>query len=121
MQIKGKWLWISQRLTAVILFVQALTVLAIWISASDFNRQDLIAHLQSTGGFVLHLSALIALVVHAAIGVWNINTDYLTAARLGAWAPAIRWSAHLAAGLLLLAILFFGIQILTIASTQTTP
>lgn len=68
--------WVTQRVTAVILFFYLL-----WLAMySAFNTLDYAAWTQLFSLFsvkVASLFALVSLLIHAWIGMWTVATDYI--------------------------------------------
>ena len=55
---------------------------------------------------------LVALAVHAWVGMWTISTDYLTPMAMGKAATIVRFLFQVACGLLMFVLFVWGVQIL---------
>ena len=60
----------------------------------------------------LAISALVALGVHAWVGMWTISTDYLTPMALGKWATVVRFLFQGTCGVAMFTFFVWGVQIL---------
>lgn len=90
MQIKGKWLWISQRVTAGLLLVDAVLNAVWWGLHPDLTHRGIQAYLSVPWLAVLNILLVIGLVLHSAVGLWAIRTDYLLPAHMGRMALPLR-------------------------------
>ncbi len=108
----GLFDWVTQRLSAIILAAYTVFILY-WLSQhspSDYEQWR--ALFDGTAMRIFSLLALLALIVHAWIGIWTIATDYLTSLTFGKAATAVRLTFLCACALLVFVYLVWGIQIL---------
>ena len=61
---------------------------------------------------IFSLLALVALGVHAWVGMWTISTDYLTPMALGKWATIVRFLFQATCGIAMFTFFVWGVQIL---------
>lgn len=104
--------WIWQRGSALVLLVYVLFLVGrLLLNPIDDHAewQALFAH---NGMRVFTLLALLAVAVHAWVGMWTVGTDYLTARMMGRGATVIRFFYELFCVSLLFAYVAWGIQIL---------
>ena len=104
--------WLVQRISAVILAVYFIGLLAYLVINSDLDYAQWQALFSSTWMRIASLLALISLCAHAWIGMWTVSTDYLTTAMIGKNANVIRFLFQAACILLIFIYLIWGIQIL---------
>jgi succinate dehydrogenase / fumarate reductase, membrane anchor subunit len=104
--------WLVQRISAVILAVYFIGLLAYLVMNSDLDYAQWQALFSSTWMRIASLLALISLCAHAWIGMWTVSTDYLTTAMIGKNANVIRFLFQAACILLIFIYLIWGIQIL---------
>lgn len=69
--------WILQRVTAVILGLYSFGLLIFWISMSWCANLSWQILFNNTSMRLVTIIALIALIIHAWIGMWIIITDYI--------------------------------------------
>jgi len=76
--------WLIQRISAVVIGLYVIFLLGFLLLHSDLQYQQWFGLLSSPWMRIASLIVLLALVVHAWIGIWTIITDYLnnTALRL---------------------------------------
>lgn len=76
--------WLIQRVTAIYLLIYSIYFGAMWICKSPFDYAKWHALFHGPLFQVATAVALIAIVLHAWIGVWTVTTDYIkhTALRL---------------------------------------
>jgi len=80
------WLW--QRVSAVIIGFYTLYVLQFWWLSSTHSYESWLSFFTSSFGKIFTLTTIVAIAVHAWIGMWTITTDYIKCL-------AIRLSAQL--------------------------
>jgi succinate dehydrogenase / fumarate reductase membrane anchor subunit len=72
----GLQAWLIQRVTAVIVGLYLFALIGFWLfNDVDFNSWQ--NFIQSAVGRPCALLALLAMLIHAWIGVWTVSTDYL--------------------------------------------
>lgn len=96
--------WILQRLSALILAVYVFIVLGYFICKSPMTYDLWVHFFNCSVVRVSSLLFLLALVIHAWIGVWTITTDYLKCA-------CIRVPVQLAFVIMLVTCLIWGVDI----------
>lgn len=111
--LKGKWLWIAQRVTAVVLLVDAVISIFWWVLHPSFGYLELRYFLTSIWGALGGSAVMIALAVHGGIGMWAVGTDYITPAQMGPVARLLLPLYNLLLCVLLpLVIIIYGLGIL---------
>ena len=112
MQIKGKWLWIAQRITAAVLLLDAAANIFWWADNSNFSRQDLLDFVQTPWIAMLKMLMIVMLVVHAGLGLWAVGTDYIRPAQFGRAAFALRTLYEVGCLALLALVLWYSFVVL---------
>jgi len=69
--------WIIQRVTAVILAVFAIYVMYFFVSQHGLNHQQLVDFFKQPFTRWLSITSVIAICLHAWIGLWIVSTDYI--------------------------------------------
>lgn len=69
--------WIWQRVSAVIICLYAIPLLSYWLLNPDAGYKNWYAYLMHPLNRVLGLLCVLAVIVHAAIGLWVVVTDYV--------------------------------------------
>ncbi|ACO79146.1 succinate dehydrogenase cytochrome b556 small membrane subunit [Azotobacter vinelandii CA] len=108
----GLYDWMAQRVSAVILAAYTLFLLGYLFFSSDLSYAEWHGLFSSTGMRIFSLLALVALSVHAWVGMWTISTDYLTPMALGKLATVVRFLFQAACGIAMFAFFVWGVQIL---------
>ncbi|GAB3473465.1 succinate dehydrogenase, hydrophobic membrane anchor protein [Azotobacter salinestris] len=108
----GLYDWMAQRVSAVILAAYTLFLLGYLFFSSDLTYGEWHGLFSSTGMRIFSLLALVALSVHAWVGMWTISTDYLTPMALGKLATVVRFLFQAACGIAMFAFFVWGVQIL---------
>ena len=103
--------WLIQRVSARVLVCYFGYLGVFLASHGDLQYQQWVALFQCTGMRVFSAMALLSLVAHSWIGLWNISTDYFTERLMGPRGHAVRWLVQAAGGLLLFTYLVWGIQV----------
>jgi succinate dehydrogenase / fumarate reductase, membrane anchor subunit len=104
--------WLIQRVTAVILAVYTVVLLAWVLMQGEVTYAAWRALFSSTWMQVFTLVALIATCAHGWIGVWTVGSDYLRVRTLGASGDTLRFVYQIGCSLVLLVYLVWGIKIL---------
>jgi succinate dehydrogenase / fumarate reductase, membrane anchor subunit len=104
--------WLVQRISAVILGIYLIGMLAYLLINRDLDFAQWQTLFQATWMRIATLLALLALCAHAWIGMWTVATDYLTPHMLGPKANTLRFLFLAACVLLIFIYLVWGIQIL---------
>lgn len=97
------WLW--QRLTAVLMLAYALTLVIFFVKHPEFNYATWHSFFSEVWVRTLSLITLLAILIHAWIGIWTVGTDYIKCAYA-------RFTWHLVFGLAFMVYLLWGLQIL---------
>ena len=97
--------WLVQRVSAVILAVYSIFMVAYLLlnPAIDFAQWQ--ALFDNTGMRIFSLMALLSLGAHCWIGLWSISTDYLKHF-------ALRFAFQMVVGLLMFIYTVWGVQLL---------
>lgn len=108
----GLYDWMAQRVSAVVLAVYFLFLIGYLVLNPGLEFGQWQALFQNSWMRIFSLLALVALAVHAWVGMWTISTDYLTNMALGKWATAVRFIFQAACGIAMFAFFVWGVQIL---------
>ncbi len=108
----GLYDWMAQRVSAVVLAAYTLFLLGFVVINPDLGYAQWHALFSNGAMRIFSLLALVALGVHAWVGMWTISTDYLTPMALGKWATAVRFLFQAACGIAMFAFFVWGVQIL---------
>lgn len=104
--------WLLQRVSAVILGVYCIALLAYLLMNPSLDYEQWQALFASTWMRIASLLALLSICAHAWVGMWTVATDYLTPLSLGRAATAVRLVFEVACIILIFIYLVWGIQIL---------
>ena len=107
----GLYDWMAQRVSAVVLAAYFLFLLGYLIANRDWSTQW---HALFSANWmrIFSLLALVALSVHAWVGMWTISTDYLTNMAIGKWATGVRFLFQAVCGIAMFTFFVWGVQIL---------
>ena len=83
--------WLLQRLSAVVLLVYLVVIVANTLCVESLSYQQWSALFDKTWVKGLTVAAGLALLAHAWIGLWVVSTDYLTTRHAGRLANVWRW------------------------------
>lgn len=108
----GLFDWMAQRVSAVVLAVYFLFLIGYLVVNPGLQFDQWQALFQSGWMRIFSLLALVALAVHAWVGMWTISTDYLTNMAIGKSATAVRFIFQAACGIAMFAFFVWGVQIL---------
>lgn len=97
--------WLIQRVSAIILAAYVIFLISFLLSTSNLSFEQWHGLFQHTGMRVFSFMALLALVLHAWIGMWTVFTDYING-------TALRLVLEVATFLALLGFLLWGLIIL---------
>lgn len=97
--------WLIQRVSAVIMALYTVTIVACWFVIKDGDIQGWKTLFSTIYMRTFTLLALLALVAHAWIGFWTVSTDYIK----DMW---MRLTAQVIIYIVLFLYLVWGIQIL---------
>lgn len=108
----GLYDWMAQRVSAVLLAAYTLFLLGYFLFNPDLTYEQWNALFSQNWMRIFSLLTLVALSVHAWVGMWTISTDYLTPMSLGKSATVVRFLFQVACGLLMFVLFVWGVQIL---------
>ena len=108
----GLYDWMAQRVSAVVLAAYTLFLLGYVICNPGMGYAEWHGLFSHTAMRIFSLLALVALSVHAWVGMWTISTDYLTPMALGKWATVVRFLFQAVCGIAMFAYFVWGVQIL---------
>ena len=104
--------YIVQRLSAVILASYAVFMVLYLALSGDITYQSWSGLFNHLWMRVFTLLALISVAAHAWIGIWAVLTDYVTERMLGSKALPLRLAALAAYAVVVVAYLFWGVELL---------
>lgn len=87
----GLYDWMAQRVSAVVLAAYFLFLLGYLIANPGLEYAQWHELFSANWMRIFSLLALVALSVHAWVGMWTISTDYLTNMAIGKWATGVRF------------------------------
>lgn len=105
----GLYDWLFQRVSAIVLLAYALCVF--FVAMGDPGYEEWSALYSQTWMRVFSLLALLALAMHAWVGLWAVFTDYLTERLMGRLGNVLRFIAQAASGIIMFTYVVWGIQI----------
>ncbi|MBD2836573.1 MULTISPECIES: succinate dehydrogenase, hydrophobic membrane anchor protein [Pseudomonas] len=108
----GLYDWMAQRVSAVVLAAYFLFLLGYLLFNPGLTYADWHGLFSHTAMRIFSLLALVALSVHAWVGMWTISTDYLTPMALGKAATVVRFLFQAVCGMAMFAFFVWGVQIL---------
>lgn len=108
----GLYDWMAQRVSAVVLAVYTLFLLGYLIANPDLTFEQWHGLFSQNWMRIFSLLTLVALSVHAWVGMWTISTDYLTPMALGKSATIVRFLFQTVCGLAMFVLFVWGVQIL---------
>jgi len=102
----------AQRVSAVVLAAYFIFLLGYLLFHPNLVYADWHGLFSHNWMRIFSLLALVALGVHAWVGMWTISTDYLTAMAIGKWATGVRFLFQAVCGIAMFAYFVWGVQIL---------
>ena len=108
----GLYDWMAQRVSAVVLAAYTLFLLGYVICNPGMGYAEWHGLFSHTAMRIFSLLALVALSVHAWVGMWTISTDYLTPMALGKSATVVRFLFQAVCGIAMFAMFVWGVQML---------
>ncbi|WP_150304282.1 succinate dehydrogenase, hydrophobic membrane anchor protein [Pseudomonas saliphila] len=108
----GLYDWMAQRVSAVVLAVYTLFLLGYLIANPGLSYEQWHGLFSQNWMRIFSLLTLVALSVHAWVGMWTISTDYLTSMALGKSATVVRFLFQTVCGLAMFVLFVWGVQIL---------
>ncbi len=108
----GLYDWMAQRVSAVLLAVYTLFLLGYLLMNPDLTYEQWVGLFSQNWMRIFSMLTLVALSVHAWVGMWTISTDYLTPMAMGKSATILRFLFQAACGLAMFVFFVWGVQIL---------
>ncbi|SDI74571.1 succinate dehydrogenase subunit D [Pseudomonas delhiensis] len=108
----GLYDWMAQRVSAVVLAAYVLFLLGYLIAHPNISYEEWHGLFSHSLMKIFSLLTLVALSVHAWVGMWTITTDYLTQMALGKPATIVRFLVQAVCGMAMFAFFVWGVQIL---------
>ena len=96
--------WIMQRISAVVLAVYAVVMVAFFLFNGSVGDEQWVMFIMSMPMRLLSLLAIVALAVHAWVGMWTVFTDYIKS-------TGLRIVLQAAMIIAILVYLFWGVMI----------
>ena len=85
----GRWDFLLQRISAVVLGLYAVCIVG-FFAVAPVDHARLVEFFSGTPMLIFSLLAVLALVAHAWIGMWTVGTDYVNEHYFGRWHAAYR-------------------------------
>ena len=108
----GLYDWMAQRVSAVVLAAYFVFLIGYMVANPGLGYAEWHGLFSHNAMRIFSLLALVALIVHAWVGMWTITTDYLTPMAIGRWATGVRFLVQAACGVLQFVVFVWGVQIL---------
>ena len=108
----GLYDWMAQRVSAVVLAAYFLFLIGYLIANPGLEFSQWRGLFSSNWMRIFSLLALVALSVHAWVGMWTISTDYLTNMAIGKLATGVRFLFQAVCGIAMFTFFVWGVQIL---------
>jgi len=108
----GLYDWMAQRVSAVVLAAYFLFLIGYLLVNPDLQYAQWHALFSANWMRIFSLLALVALSVHAWVGMWTISTDYLTNMAIGKPATVVRFLFQAVCGIAMFTFFVWGVQIL---------
>ncbi|WP_327192753.1 MULTISPECIES: succinate dehydrogenase, hydrophobic membrane anchor protein [unclassified Psychrobacter] len=103
--------WIVQRISAVVLAVYSVVLLAFFLIHGNVTFIEWSSFMTSLPMRLLSLVTIIALAGHAWVGMWTVFTDYITTSKIGPKAAGLRLVLQAFMIIAILVFLIWGIMI----------
>lgn len=108
----GLYDWLIQRVGAVVLTVYTIFIVAYLALNPEMDYAQWSALYNQLWMRIFSLLALISFITHAWIGLWSVLTDYITNRLMGPKATVLRLIAQTILGVVAVAYLVWGVEIL---------
>ncbi|WP_313463874.1 succinate dehydrogenase, hydrophobic membrane anchor protein [Stutzerimonas nitrititolerans] len=108
----GLYDWMAQRVSAVVLAAYFLFLIGYLVVNPGLEYAQWHQLYSATWMRIFSLLALVALSVHAWVGMWTISTDYLTNMAISKWATGVRFIFQAVCGIAMFTMFVWGVQIL---------
>ncbi len=103
--------WYIQRVSAVILAVYTVVIFGWLLLNGGFGYEQWSSFMMTLPMKILSLLAILSLVAHAWIGMWQVFTDYVTTRQMGPSASGLRLVLTSAVIIAVFVYAIWGIQI----------
>jgi succinate dehydrogenase / fumarate reductase membrane anchor subunit len=107
----GLYDWMAQRVSAVVLAAYVVFLLGFIVCNPGLGYAEWKGLFSNNLMRIFSLLTLLALSVHAWVGMWTISTDYLTQMALGKWSTVVRFLFQAVCGVVMFAFFVWGVQI----------
>lgn len=104
--------WLVQRVSAIILAVYVLVLLAIFMMNPELEYEEWRRLFETTWMRLFTLLAILATCAHGWVGMWTVGTDYLRERALGPVAAGLRMVFQVGSALVVIVYLLWGAMIL---------
>lgn len=108
----GLYDWMAQRVSAVVLAAYFLFLIGYLVVNPGLTYAQWHELFSANWMRIFSLLALVALSVHAWVGMWTISTDYLTNMAIGKSATVVRFLFQAVCGIAMFTFFVWGVQIL---------
>lgn len=108
----GVFDWVVQRVTAVVLAAYTVFIVAFILSTAEMTYDTWSGLFDQLWMRIFSLLALLSVAAHGWIGFWSVLTDYVTERLMGRKALTLRALALSLYGLVTIAYLVWGVEIL---------
>ncbi|UCJ15613.1 succinate dehydrogenase, hydrophobic membrane anchor protein [Pseudomonas sp. MM211] len=108
----GLYDWMAQRVSAVVLAAYVLFLLGYILLNPGMGYAEWHGLFSNSAMRIFSMLTLVALGIHAWVGMWTISTDYLTQTALGKWATVVRFLFQATCGIAMFVFFVWGVQIL---------
>ena len=103
--------WLIQRLSAVVIGVYAIALIAYLIANPGLDYEGWKACMTSVPVQIANTLVILSVVGHAWVGLWTVTTDYLTRTQFGNAATGLRLGVQALLVLAILVLLLWGLLI----------
>lgn len=107
----GLYDWLFQRVSAVVLLAYLIFITAYLLCQPELGYAQWSALFEQTWMRAFSSLAVLAVVLHAWVGLWAVSTDYMTTRMMGSKGTAVRLLFQAAYSLVLFYYLVWGLQI----------
>lgn len=108
----GVYDWLIQRLSAVVLTLYTFFIVGFILANPELEYSEWQSLFSQFWVRVFSLLTLLSLAAHAWIGLWAVLTDYVTSLTLGSKGTAVRLCLQVILGVITVAYVVWGIEIL---------
>ena len=104
--------WILQRFSAILIAAYLLCVTGYLLTTGGLDYASWKAFITCTPMAIFSTATLLAIIVHAWIGLWSVSTDYLTTRMMGTKGTVLRLLFQAGYTIVLFTYLVWGLKIL---------